>query len=141
MYSRETLSKYIDVALNSDAANNVVSELMSELEQIPVEFVEEDGRTEELKEDLKRNLENYLPDILEDDEIYTENPNYKVEAKNFNIYNNQGKLMLKVKQDKSIEGHGALVFTVPFTNPDDKEAFLDFCDRLQKNSAVKYPKE
>lgn len=129
MYSRETLSKYIDIALNADAANNVVSELMGELEQIPVKFESDSISTDD------------LPKYMEDDEIFTENPNYKKEAKDFSIFDSNGKLMLTVQPDRTINGRGILRFTVPFSNPDDKEAFLDFCDRLQKNSAVKYPSE
>lgn len=139
MYSREKLSEYIDVALKADAANKAVVELMSELQQIPVN-VEIDGMTQkEAQEEVNRNLTEYLPDMLKDDEVYANNPNYITEAKNFSVYDNTGKLLLKIEPDSTIEGHGALTFTVPFNNPDDKEAFLDFCDRLQKNSAVKYP--
>lgn len=139
MYSREKLSEYIDVALKADAANKAVVELMSELQQIPVN-VEIDGMTQkEAQEEVNRNLTEYLPDMLKDDEVYANNPNYRTEAKNFSVYDNTGKLLLKIEPDSTIEGHGALTFTVPFNNPDDKEAFLDFCDRLQKNSAVKYP--
>lgn len=139
MYSREKLSEYIDVALKADAANKAVVELMSELQQIPVN-VEIDGMTQkEAQEEVNRNLTEYLPDMLKDDEVYANNPNYRTEAKNFSVYDNNGKLLLKIEPDRSIEGHGALTFTVPFSNPEDKEAFLDFCDRLQRNSAVKYP--
>lgn len=129
MYSREVLSKYIDVALQADAANNVVSELMSELEQIPVEFQGDEISTED------------LPNYLEDNEIFTENPQYKTQAKDFNIFDNEGRLILTVSPDRTVYGRGSLRFTVPLSCPEDKEAFLDFCDRLQRNSAVKYPKE
>lgn len=129
MYSREVLSKYIDVALQADAANNVVSELMSELEQIPVEFQEDEISTED------------LPNYLEDNEIFTENPQYKTQAKDFNIFDSEGRLILTVSPDRTVYGRGGLRFTVPLSCPEDKEAFLDFCDRLQRNSAVKYPKE
>lgn len=128
MYSRETLSKYIDVALKADVANHVVSELMGELEQIPVEFESDSINTDDLVKYVK------------DNEVFTENPNYKKEAKDFSIFNNNGDLLLTIQPDKTINGKGALQFTVPFSSPDDKEAFLDFCDRLQRNSAVKYPK-
>ena len=139
MYSREVLAKYIDIALNADAANGMVVELMGELQQIPVN-VEIDGMTaKEAQEEVNRNLPDYLPDMLEDNEVYANNPNYKTEAKNFSVYDSNGKLLLKIEPDRTIEGHGALTFTVPFSNPEDKEAFLDFCDRLQRNSAVKYP--
>ncbi len=139
MYSREVLSKYIDIAINADAANGMVAELMGELQQIPVN-VEIDGMTaKEAQEEVNRNLSEYLPDMLNDDEVYTNNPNYKTETKNFNVYDSNGKLLIEIEPDKTIAGHGALTFTVPFTNPEDKEAFLDFCDRLQRNSAVKYP--
>lgn len=140
MYSRETLAKYIDIALNADVANGMVAELMSELEQIPVKVEIEGMSPAEAKEELNRNLPDYLPDMLEDDEVYTENPKYKTEARDFNIYDSTGKVMLTVSPDRTIDGHGALTFTVPFSSPEDKEAFLDFCDRLQKKSAVKYPK-
>lgn len=129
MYSREILSKYIDVALDANAANNVVSELMGELEQIPVEFKEDEISTDE------------LPKYLNEDEIFTENPQYQSQAKDFNIFNNEGRLILTVSPDRTIYGRGGLRFTVPLSCPEDKEAFLDFCDRLQKNSAVKFPKE
>ncbi|MBQ8218346.1 MAG: hypothetical protein IJZ79_03480 [Bacilli bacterium] len=127
MYSREVLSKYIDVALNADAANHVVSELMSELEQIPVAFESDSITTDD------------LPNYLEDGEIFTENPDYKKQAKDFNIYDSQGKLILTVSPDRSIYGRGRFSFTVPLNCEEDKEAFLDFCDRLQRNSALKYP--
>lgn len=140
MYSRETLAKYIDIALNADAANGMVAELMSELEQIPVKVEIEGMSPAEAKEELNRNLPDYLPDMLEDGEVYTENPKYKTETRDFNIYDSTGKVMLTVSPDRTIDGHGALTFTVPFSSPEDKEAFLDFCDRLQKKSAVKYPK-
>lgn len=129
MYSREILSKYIDVALDANAANNVVSELMGELEQIPVEFKEDEISTDE------------LPKYLNEDEIFTENPQYKTQAKDFNIFDNEGRLILTVSPDRTVYGRGGLRFTVPLSCPEDKEAFLDFCDRLQKNSAVKFPKE
>ena len=139
MYSRDTLAKYLDIALNAEATNGMIVELMGELEQIPVD-VEMDGMTgQEARDEVNKNLTEYLPDMLQEDEIYSTNPNYKTEAKDFSVYDSNGKLLLKIAPDKTIEGHGALTFTVPFTNPDDKEAFLDFCDRLQRNSAVKYP--
>jgi len=127
MYSREMLSKFIDVALNADAANNVVSEIMGELDQIPVSFESDSLNTED------------LPKYLNDDEIFTENPYYKQQAKDFNVFNSQGKLILTVSPDKTVYGRGQLSFTVPIRCEEDKEAFLDFCDRLQRNSAVKYP--
>ena len=129
MYSREVLAKYIDVALNANAANNVVSELMGELEQIPVQFDSDSISTED------------LPNYLEDGEVFTENPNYQKEAKDFNVFDSNGKLILTVSPDRTINGRGALRFTVPFSCQEDKEAFLDFCDRLQKNNAVKFPKD
>ena len=52
MYSRETLAKYIDIALNADAANGMVAELMSELEQIPVKVEIEGMSPAEAKEEL-----------------------------------------------------------------------------------------
>lgn len=129
MYSREVLSKYIDVALNADAANNVVSELMSELEQIPVTFEGDSVTTDD------------LPNYLKDDEIFTENPYYKEQARDFNIFDSQGKLILTVNPDRTVQGRGRFCFTVPINSAEDKEAFLDFCDRLQRNSAVKYPND
>lgn len=128
MYSRETLAKYIDIALQAEAAPNVVSELMSELEQIPVEFQSEEIESTD------------LPKFVNDGEVFTENPNYKSEARDFSIYNSDGKLMLTVFPDRTITGRGTLTFTVPFSSPEDKDAFLDFCDKLQKNDAVKFPK-
>lgn len=128
MYSREVLSKYIDIALNADAANHVVAELMSELEQIPINFDCEEIETEDLTK------------YLDDGEIFTENPDYK-QAKDFNIFDNQGKLILTVFPDKTIYGRGGFNFTVPLNSTEDKEAFLDFCDRLQHNNAVKYPND
>src|SRR5574344_982558 len=123
MYSREVLSKYIDVALKADAANNVVSEIMSELEQIPVAFTEDSVTTDD------------LPKYLEENEIFTENPYYQQQAKDFNIFDSQGKLILTVSPDKTVYGRGHLNFIVPISCNEDKEAFLDFCDRLQRNSA------
>lgn len=127
MYSRETLSKYIDIALNADAANQVVSELMSELEQVPINFESDTITTDE------------LPQYLNDNEVFTENPHYKSQAKDFSIYDNQGNLLLTVAADKTVYGRGRLNFTVPLNCEEDKEAFLDFCDRLQRNNALKYP--
>ena len=127
MYSRDKLSEYIDIALKKNVANRVVSELMSELEQIPVKFESDTLNTDD------------LPKYLNEDEIFTENPNYQDEAKDFSIYDSSGKLLLTIDLDESIIGRGSLKFRVPLSSPDDKEAFLDFCDRLQKNHAVKYP--
>ena len=82
-----------------------------------------------------------MPKYLNEDEIFTENPLYQSQAKDFNIFDNEGRLILTVSPDRTIYGRGGLRFTVPLSCPEDKEAFLDFCDRLQKNSAVKFPKE
>lgn len=129
MYSREVLSKFIDVALQADAANQVISELMGELEQIPVEFEEDEIKPAE------------LATMMESDEIFTENPQYKTQGKDFSIFNSDGRLILTVDADRTVRGRGGLTFTVPLSCPEDKEAFLDFCDKLQRNNAVKYPKD
>jgi len=129
MYSRETLAKYIEVALKADAGNNVVSELMSELEQIPVDFETDAITTDD------------LPKYLKDDELFTENPYYKEQAKDFNVYDSSGKLILTVSPDRTVYGRGRFSFTVPLSCEEDREAFLDFCDRLQRNSALKYPND
>lgn len=127
MYSREKLSEFIDIALKRNVANRVISELLSELEQIPVKFESDTLNTDD------------LPKYLNEGEVFTENPNYQTEAKDFSIYDNTGKLLLTINEDESLIGRGSLRFTVPFTSNEDKEAFLDFCDRLQKNHAIKYP--
>jgi hypothetical protein len=132
MYSREILSKYIDIALRSDAASGMVAELIGELEQIPISL-----QTDENGELSPQDLPNYL----EEDEIFTENPNYLQEKNDFCIFDSTGKLILKVLPDETIKGTGQMSFTIPLSHPEDKEAFLDFCDRLQRNSAIKYPKD
>ena len=127
MYPREQLKEYIDMALDRDVANHVVTELMGELDQIPVRFEGDEISTEE------------LPKYVEDNEIFTENPSYKQTANDFSIFDSSGNLILKVSPSGSMRGYGQLQFTVPLSHPDDKEALLDFCDRLMRNSAVKYP--
>ena len=77
MYSREILSKYIDIALRSDAASGMVAELIGELEQIPISL-----QTDENGELSPQDLPNYL----EEDEIFTENPNYLQEKNDFCIF-------------------------------------------------------
>lgn len=127
MYAREKLSEYIDIALERDVTNHVVSELMGELDQIPVKFEGDSITPEE------------LPKYMEDSEIFTENPYYKQTASDFSIFDSLGNLILKVNPSGQMRGYGQIQFTVPLSHPEDKEALLDFCDRLMRNSAVKYP--
>lgn len=130
MYSREKLSEYIDIALRHDAANGMLTEIMGELTQIPV--VMSTDENDELSTDD-------IPKYVNDNEIFTENANYLTEKNDFMIFNSEGKMILRVLPDNSIKGTGELRFSIPLDNQEDKEAFLDFCDRLQRNSAVKYP--
>lgn len=127
MYPREQLEKYIDIALDRDVTNNVVAELMGELDQIPVRFENDSISPED------------LPNYMDDKEIFTENPYYKQTATDFSIFDSYGNLILKVEPNGDMRGYGQIQFTVPLMHPDDKEALLDFCDRLMRNSAVKYP--
>lgn len=127
MYPREKLEEYIDIALEKDVTNNVITELMGELDQIPVKFDSDEISPDE------------LPKYMDDKEIFTENPYYKQTATDFSIFDSLGNLILKVEPSGSMRGYGSLQFTVPLSHPEDKEALLDFCDRLMRNSAVKYP--
>lgn len=127
MYPREKLQEYIDIALEKDVTNNVVSELMGELDQIPIKFENESVSPQELAE------------YMDDKEVFTENPYYKQTASDFSIFDSSGNLILKVEPNGDMRGYGQLQFTVPLSHEEDKEALLDFCDRLMHNSAVKYP--
>lgn len=128
MYSKETLAKYIQTALDSDASSHVVSELMDELDQVAVKFEGEEVNSTEVAKYLK------------DDEVFTDNPDYR-RGSDFSLFDSSGKLILTVTPDKTVEGKGALTFTVPCDKNDEEtiNAFVDFCDRLQRNSAVVYP--
>lgn len=130
MYSREVLLKYIEAALNGEVPSHVVSELMDELDQVAVKFEGDEVSSDDVAKYLK------------DDEVFTDNPNYR-QGKDFSLFDSSGKLICTVYPDKTIEGKGALTFTIPCGKDDEetKQAFVDFCDRLQRNSAVVFPYE
>ena len=127
MYPREKLKEYIDIALEKDVTNNVVTELMGELDQVPIKFNSDSISLQD------------LPSYMQDKEVFTENPYYKQTATDFSIFDNSGGLILKVEPNGEMRGYGQIQFTVPLSSPEDKEALLDFCDRLMRNNAVKYP--
>lgn len=129
-YERRTLDRYLDVLLQHNKVNHMVPEIMAESDQIPVDF----GDREEItSEDVSK--------IVEDGEVFTDNPNYRIDASNFNIYDNNGNVLFSIEPDHTMSGiSNRLKFVFPFETDEDREAFLDFCDRLQAIRAVKYPK-
>lgn len=129
-YERRTLDKYLDILLKHNKVNHMVPEIMAESDQIPINF----GDKEEiLYDDISSNIQ--------DGEVFTDNPNYRVEANNFNIYDNAGHILFSIESDNTMSGISNRVkFVFPFENDTDREAFLDFCDRLQAIRTVKYPK-
>ena len=108
----------------------MVPEIMAESHQIPVNF----GDKEEIStEDIKN--------VVSDGEVFTDNPNYQSDARNFNLYDNNGRILFSIEADSAMSGTvNRVKFSFPFETEDDREAFLDFCDRLQAIRAVKYPK-
>lgn len=128
-YERKTLDRYLDVLLKHNQVNHMVPEIMAESDQIPVSF----GDSEEISTDDIKNF-------VKDDEVFTDNPNYQKEAKDFNVYDSRGNVMFSIKSEDNMSGKiNQISFTFPFDNNESREAFLDFCDRLQKIKAVKYP--
>lgn len=131
MQSREVLSQYIDMVLKRDKATDFIVEMLDDLEQIPVQVeTDTDGNL------LTENIPNYI----EDKEVFTENANYKIDRAGFHIFDCNGKMILDVAPDASMKGNiNGVTFTVPLSHPEDKIAFLDFCDILQRNNSIKYP--
>lgn len=129
-YERRTLDRYLDVLMEHNKVNHMVPEIMAESDQIPVNF----GDKEEIStEDIKN--------VVNDGEVFTDNPNYQSDAGNFNLYDNNGHILFSIETDSSMSGTvNRVKFSFPFETEDDREAFLDFCDRLQAIRAVKYPK-
>lgn len=129
-YERRTLDRYLSVLMEHGKVNHMVPEIMAESDQIPVNF----GDKEEIStEDIKN--------VVNDGEVFTDNPNYQSDAGNFNLYDNNGRILFSIETDSSMSGTvNRVKFSFPFETEDDREAFLDFCDRLQAIRAVKYPK-
>lgn len=129
-YERRTLDRYLDILMEHNKVNHMVPEIMAESDQIPVNF----GDKEEIStEDIKN--------VVSDGEVFTDNPNYQSDAGNFNLYDNNGRILFSIEADSAMSGTvNRVKFSFPFETEDDREAFLDFCDRLQAIRAVKYPK-
>ena len=131
-YERRTLEKYLDVLIKHNKVNHMIPQIMAEKEdQIPIDFGDRD---EISTDDIK--------DFVQEDEVFTDNPNYLSDASNFSVCDNNGNIMFSIESENNMSGVSNRVrFVFPFEHEEDREAFLDFCDRLQSIRAIKYPKE
>lgn len=124
-YERPILNEYLDTLMKRGFVNHMVPEILAESEQIPIDFGNKD---EVLLDDVVSSLK--------DDEVFTDNANYRTEANNFTIYDNNGKVLFSIISDFM----SGIKFVFPFENDEEREAFLDLCDKLQNIRAIKYPK-
>ncbi|MEE3344712.1 MAG: hypothetical protein VZS44_11500 [Bacilli bacterium] len=131
--SREQLELCVDKAEKTRDFGRMIAELLDDLEQIPIELdANEDG--EILPEDL--------PKYLTDTEIFTENPYYKEEHKDFCVFDNEGKLFIKVLDESDIKcRYNNTTFKLPYEHgdTDTRDIFLDLCEMVQRKSGIKYP--
>lgn len=129
MYGREELSELLDVAVKNNTVVRMIVRLMSELDQIPV-AVETDGNGELSSATLAQ--------YISDNELFTENPNYLEDQRDFMLFDCKGNMLLQVSSDETISEQGK--YNISFSARDeDKNVFLDFCERLQRYKAIKYP--
>ena len=119
LYSKDQLNQFLDKMLSSNALpSNMVSQILGEREQKPVEFKTDTLETKD------------IPNLIEDGEVFTENPNY-IEGTDFCIFNSEGDLVLKISPNGEFYGK---------ITPDDREEFINFCYKLQEIKTVRYPK-
>ena len=115
MYGREELSELLDVAVKNNTVVRMIVRLMSELDQIPI-AVETDGNGE---------LSSATLAHLED-------------QRDFMLFDCKGNMLLQVSSDETISEQGK--YNISFSaREEDKNVFLDFCERLQRYKAIKYP--
>lgn len=135
-YSKDELENALNILLTHNKVFDMVPQIMAEHPQVPIDF---HGQEQISSDDIKN--------FVNDDELFIDNPNY-IKDNNFNVYDYNGNIIFTIEHSE-LSGYGhstskndeLVRFVFPFKKLEHREAFIDFCDTIQRKKAVKYPKE
>lgn len=134
---KEELLNEINTAVNNHTilkfTVNGLVDILSRLDQKPITITELDnGETFST---------DHISKYVDDGELFTDNPNYSVNANAFTLYDHTGRRILMVTPQEEIKKLNSAggTFSIYCETEDDREKLADFLIRLSKCKMVKYP--
>lgn len=124
-YERRTLDRYLDILIKYNRVDRMVPELIQERDQ----------RSATVSTDEEVDLDT----ILKDDELFIDDPSF-INSSDFNVYDKKGNILFSINGENISGRYNKIEFSFPFESDEARTAFLDFCDAVQKLSAVVTPK-
>ena len=124
----QEIDRIIDLGLRENTPNEAIVCILSQLNQQPLRF-----SADEFNSDCVKNFSNR-------GEIFNNKSYYEAAPKDFDLYNEDGDLVLSITQSGKVIGH-LPGFEVPSDNPEDIEAFREFARKLLAFDTITYPEK